>query len=84
MQIDVIWDIETDPLGNVQHIAQHGLDQDDVEHAVTYAIYEGTSDSSGYPLLYGPRCDGREIVVIYEEIDDTHIYPITAYIRERH
>ena len=27
----IIWDDENDPLGNVQHIAEHGLTTDEVE-----------------------------------------------------
>jgi hypothetical protein len=23
--------------------------------------------------------DGREIVVVYEQIDDMHVYPVTAF-----
>jgi hypothetical protein len=30
----VVWDLPDDPDGNVEHIAQHGFSQDDVEHVL--------------------------------------------------
>ena len=77
-----VWDLDDDPDGNVQHIAEHGLTKDDVEHALRHAWRTGTSDSSGLPLVFGPALDDREIVVVYEQIDDMHVYPVTAFERE--
>lgn len=34
---------------------------------------------SGRPILFGYSVDGRKIAVVYEQIDDRTIYPITAY-----
>lgn len=37
----IIWDSENDPKGNVQHIADHGLDIEDVEWALGSPESEG-------------------------------------------
>lgn len=81
--VEIIWDLDDEPTGNVQHIAEHGLTKEDVEHALANLWDEDTSESSGLPIAFGPALDGREIVVVYEEIDDMHVYPLTAYERER-
>lgn len=80
--IQFVWDLDDDLDGNVQHIAEHGLTKEDVEHALQQAWRMGVSDSSGLPLVFGPALDGREIVVVYEQIDDVHVYPVTAFERE--
>ena len=45
----IIWDEDDDPLGNVQHIAEHDLSIDDVEWVLAEPESEGTSRSSGLP-----------------------------------
>ena len=37
------------------------------------------SRSSGLPIVFGFTPDGRYIMVVYEQIDDVTIYPVTAY-----
>ena len=73
------WDLDDDPGGNVQHIAQHGLSKEDIDHAIEFSSEELRSDSSGLPLIFGPALDGSTIVVVYERIDESSIYPVTAY-----
>ena len=75
---DIIWNPE--PGGNVEHIAEHDLTPDDVEAVLLYPVAEDISRSSGRPMVYGFTPDGRYIVVVYEEIDDHTLYPVTAYI----
>jgi hypothetical protein len=75
MYIAVLWDLDDDVKGNVQH----GLTKDDVEHALANAWHEDVSESSGLPLIFGPACDQRVIVVVFEQIDETRVYPVTAY-----
>jgi hypothetical protein len=77
--VELLWDLDDDPEGNVQHIAQHGLSKDDVVHALAHVWHEDRSRSSGCPIAFGPALDGRDIAVVFEEIDDVQIYPITAY-----
>ena len=49
----ILWDDPHDPGGNVQHIAEHGLDIDDVEEVLSSPSSRGVSDSSGCPLCGG-------------------------------
>jgi hypothetical protein len=39
------------------------------------------SDSSQRPMIFGYTLDGRYITVIFEEIDDDTVYPVTAFDR---
>lgn len=77
--IDIVWDLPDDPYGNVQHIAEHGLIPLDVEHAMNHPTRLSRSRSSGLPIVFGRIPSGKVIAVIYEEINDNSIYPITAY-----
>ena len=72
----IIWD--GSPGGNVEHVEMHDLTTDDVDHVLENYESEGTSRSSGRPCVFGHAPDGRFIVVVYEEDDDT-VIPVTAY-----
>jgi uncharacterized DUF497 family protein len=74
-----IWDLDEDPDGNVQHIAEHDLTIADVEHVLADPLGDESSLSSGRPLVFGFIPDGRLIAVVYEEIDELTVYPVTAY-----
>jgi hypothetical protein len=39
----------------------------------------GASQSSGRPCVFGCTPDGRYIIVIYEEVDEDTVVPVTAY-----
>ena len=63
------WDDEEG--GNVEHIAEHGLTVDDVEHAFENVIKFTTSRSTKRPALFGYALDQRTIFVAYDqEMDD--------------
>jgi uncharacterized DUF497 family protein len=74
---DIIWNYE--PGGNVEPIAEHGLAPEDVEEVIFNPLDETTSRSSGRPVVTGYTADGRLILVVYEQVDDVTIYPVTAY-----
>jgi uncharacterized DUF497 family protein len=74
---DIIWNYE--PGGNVEHIADHGLTPEDVEAVISNPLEKKTSRSSGRPLVTGYTPGGRLILVVYEEIDESTVYPVTAY-----
>ncbi len=74
---EFIWNEE--PGGNVEHIAEHGLSREDVEEVVFNPVDRDVSQSSGLPIIFGFTPDGRYIMVVYEQIDDVTIYPVTAY-----
>lgn len=77
--INVIWDLDDDVAGNVEHVRQHGLTKEDVENALLEPIEFGASRSSGRSLIRGYALDQREIVVIFDQIDEITVYPITAF-----
>lgn len=65
--------------GNVAHIAEHGLTPEDVEEVIFNPLDRDISRSSGLPIVFGLTPDGRYIMVVYEQIDETTVYPVTAY-----
>lgn len=69
-----IWDDE-----NVQHIAEHELTIEDVEHVLENPTSEGFSKSSGRPCCFGYTPGGEFIIVVYDEVDEDAIRPVTAY-----
>jgi len=73
----VIWDPLPD--GNVEHVEEHDLTTDEVEHVLEYYDSTGFSQSSGRPCVFGHTPDGRYIIVIYEEVDEDTVVPVTAY-----
>jgi hypothetical protein len=77
---DIVWNGE--PGGNVEHIAEHGLSVGDVEYVIMNAERYGKSRSAGRPILFGHTEAGDHVCVVYEEVDDLTIYPVTAYILE--
>ena len=75
----IIWDLDDDPAGNVQHIAEHDLTKEEVEEVLADPERRGTSRSSGLPLVFGTTSTGRFIAVIFQEIDADTAKPVTAY-----
>ena len=74
-----IWDLDGDPEGHVQHIAEHGISKEEVEEVLENPDGVETSRSSGRPIAFGETTTGRIIAVVYEEIDEDTVYPVTAY-----
>jgi hypothetical protein len=66
------------PGGNVEHVEEHDLTTDDVDYVLANYESKASSGSSGYPCVFGYTPDGRYIIVIYEEYNDT-VIPVTAY-----
>jgi hypothetical protein len=73
------WDLDDDPRGNVQHIAEHDISKEEVEEVLDHPEGIEQSRSSGLFIAFGETSIGRLIAVIYEEIDDESAYPVTAY-----
>ncbi len=79
--VDVVWDLEEDPKGHVQHIAEHGVTPEEVEEVLNDPASEtGRSRSSGRPVTFGYTAQGRPLVVVWEvvEQDPLVVYPVTA------
>lgn len=79
MNVTILWDLDDDHEGNVQHIAEHGIEKDDVAHVFDDPVRSSTSNSSKRPMVFGYAIDDRYIAVIYEEIDADTVYPVTAF-----
>jgi len=73
------WDLDDDPHGNVQHIAEHDISKEEVEEVLERPDGIERSRSSGLFIAFGETTTGRMIAVVYEEIDDSAVYPVTAY-----
>lgn len=57
--LSIFWDDIDDPDGNVEHIAEHGLDIEDVEYVLSQPLREGYSRSTSLPAAWGYLPDGR-------------------------
>jgi uncharacterized DUF497 family protein len=80
MYAQVIWD--TEPGGNVEHIAEHGLTPEEVEEVLLDdTIPSEVSRSSGRPCKFGYTSTGKHIIVAWDEVceDPLMIYPATAF-----
>ena len=76
----VLWN--DDLHGNVSHIAEHGLMQEDVED-VLFGVHElDVSRSSGLPIAFGFTTAGEYLCVVFEQIDEETVYPVTAFVLE--
>jgi uncharacterized DUF497 family protein len=81
----ILWDDPADPLGNVQHLEEHGLSIEEVEEVLEAPTNEGFSASSNRPCVWGYTLEGVYIMVVYDEIDEDTIRVVTAYeVPERH
>lgn len=80
----VVWDLNDDPGGNVQHIAEHGIGIEEVEDVLYAAEEVFASNSSGRPITFGETSTGRYIAVVFEVVDENPltVYPVTAYETE--
>ena len=79
MFLHLIWDLDDDPQGNVQHIAEHGITKAEVVDVLGSPETREESRSSGCPVALGTTSTGRTILVVYEEIDADTVYPVTTY-----
>jgi hypothetical protein len=75
----IIWDLEDDPDGNVQHCAEHGVTKEEVEEVLENPTDFEISRSSGRPVAFGETLVGRHLMVVYESVDVGTVYPIPAY-----
>jgi hypothetical protein len=75
----VLWDLDADPDGNVQHCAEHEITKEEVEEVLLNATDFDISRSSGRPVAFEITSTGRHLMVVYEIIDADTVYPITAY-----
>lgn len=80
--VQIIWDLENDPDGNLQHIAEHGVTPEEVEDVLlNRGSVRALSRSSGLALTFEYTSEGRYLAVAWEEVsaDPLIIRPVTAY-----
>ena len=75
--LHVFWDLE--PGGNAEHVADHGLDLEEIEHVLKHPEKCKVSRSSGRFIVFGYTPAGEYVAVVYEELDEDTVYPVTAY-----
>lgn len=76
------WDLDEEPDGNVQHIAEHDVTKEEVEEVLDNRLNPtDQSHSSGRPVTFGWTSTGKHIIVIWEQVQDDPLtaYPVTAY-----
>ena len=77
--LQVIWDLDDDPSGNVRHIAEHGISKAEVVMVLSAPETREISRSSGRPVAIGTTDTGRTILVVFEQVDRDAVYPVTAF-----
>jgi hypothetical protein len=62
-----------------EHLEEHGITAEDFMYVARNPIKTGQSWSSGLPAAWGCTLDGRFIIVMYEQLDELTLIPVTAY-----
>ena len=77
----ILWDLDDDPDGNVQHIAEHGITVEEVEEVLYAAEEVVASHSTGRPITFGETGTGKFLAVVFETVDEDPltVYPVTSY-----
>jgi len=78
----IVWDLEDDADGNVQHLLEHDVTVEEAEEVLLNPENEReVSRSSGRPVTFGYTSTGRFLGVVWEEAnkDPLMIRPITAF-----
>jgi uncharacterized DUF497 family protein len=77
--VSVLWDMEDDPDGNVQHIAENDLSVEEIEDVLLDPDNEvQVSRTTGRPITLGWTSTGRHIAVVWETVIDD---PRTVRVR---
>lgn len=82
MDATIIWDLEDDPEGNVQHLREHDVTIEEAEDVLLARdSSRASSRTSGLPTAFGWTRTGRHLAVVYELVDDDPLTlrPVTAY-----
>ena len=81
--VQILWDLEDDPDGNVQHIAANGVTVEEYVEVFS-GNYQRASVSreSGRPITFGWTSTGKHIAFVWDEVqpeDPLMIRPVTAF-----
>lgn len=68
--IEIIWDLDDDPAGNVQHCTEHGVTQDEVAHVLDHYLHlTVASRSSDNWVTFGYTAEARYLAVVWQEVE---------------
>ena len=81
MDATIIWDLEDDPDGNVQHLQEHDVTVAEAEEAAGPAEQPRRESFIGLADVFGWTSSDRHLAVVYELVDDDPLTfrPVTAY-----
>jgi uncharacterized DUF497 family protein len=83
LDAEILWDLEDEPDGNVQHIAEPGVSMEEVEEVLDDPDNSTEVDKSrpDRSVTFGETTAGRYLAVVWETAldDPLTIYPVTAY-----
>jgi uncharacterized DUF497 family protein len=63
----------------VQHCGEHDISKEEIEEVFMNATDADVSRSSGRPVVFGDTNAGRHLMIVFELVDESTIYPVTAY-----
>ena len=63
----------------VEHIAEHGVAQDEYEEVVCDPDEVDPSHSSDRHIAFGETSTGKYLACVYELLDDDTVLPVTAF-----
>lgn len=69
-----IWDGEND-----EHVGLHGVSLEEFEEVVCDPRRLEKSRSSQRMIAFGYTSTGKYLACVYEQFDETSVYPITAF-----
>lgn len=69
----------------IAHLAEHGVTIEESEEIVSNCDPDEVeiSHSTDRLIAFGETSSGRLLACVYEEIDETTILPVTAYINQQ-
>ena len=81
--VQILWDLEDDPAGNVQHIAANGVTVEEYVEVFAANYQRATiSRETGRPITFGWTVTGKHIAVVWDEVqaeDPWIVRPVTAF-----
>jgi hypothetical protein len=65
----------------IQHIAEHGVTQDEFTEVVMDATNIQASRRTGLPIVFGTTSTGKRLACVFEWVDEfeMEVIPVTAY-----
>jgi hypothetical protein len=65
----------------IQHIAEHGVTQDEFTEVVMEATSIQASRRTGLPVVFGITSTGKRLACVFEWVDESEmeVIPVTAY-----